>query len=101
MGADSFFLPSPDFCSRNCRHHWLHIYRPCWPGQGFDTCPEFGDGVAREQPQLVFVAGLCPACLMPGCYDTHQVRMIMQVKQRWRWGAGPSKSDPGCECAVM
>ncbi|KAI0140904.1 nonselective cation channel [Hypoxylon sp. NC0597] len=90
-----------DYRSRCCRHHWLYIAQPCWPGNGFNTCPSFGNGMASEPSRLFTMDGLCPACLMPGCYDMHQIRMITDIKSRVRWGAGPNKSDPGCECVVM
>ncbi|KAI2614489.1 uncharacterized protein GGS25DRAFT_53286 [Hypoxylon fragiforme] len=89
------------FRSRTCRHHWLQIRTQCWPGHGFNTCPTFGDGVAREASPLVTVAGRCPACVMPGQYDMHLVRMIVDIQDRVRWGLGPSRGDPGCECGVM
>ncbi|KAI1383272.1 uncharacterized protein F4822DRAFT_434391 [Hypoxylon trugodes] len=83
------------FRSRACRHHWLQIYQPCWPGQGFNTCNTFGDGVARQPGELIDAVGPCPACSTHGAYDRHQIRMIMDIRERWRWGMGPSKSDPG------
>ncbi|KAI1143501.1 hypothetical protein F5Y05DRAFT_155501 [Hypoxylon sp. FL0543] len=89
------------FRSRCCRHHWLHIAKPCWPGNGFNTCPKFGSGVAAKPTRIITMDGLCPTCLMPGQYDQHQIRMIENVEHRVRWGAGPSKCEPGCECAVM
>ncbi|KAF3061517.1 putative nonselective cation channel protein [Daldinia childiae] len=90
-----------DFRSRCCRHHWLQIWQPCYPGMGFNTCSMFGDGVAREPASIADATGLCPACRFSGCYDKNMTRMIMDIKSRWRWGFGPSKYDPGCECAVM
>ncbi|KAI1482770.1 hypothetical protein F4774DRAFT_368943 [Daldinia eschscholtzii] len=89
------------FRSRCCKHHWLQIWRPCHPGMGFNTCGTFGDGVAREPARIMDAAGMCPACRFSGGYDKNQIRMIMDIKSRWRWGFGPSKFDPGCECAVM
>ncbi|KAI1661484.1 hypothetical protein F4813DRAFT_347747 [Daldinia decipiens] len=89
------------FRSRCCRHHWLQIWQPCYPGMGFNTCSMFGDGIAREPASIADAAGLCPACRFSGCYDKNKTRMIMDIKSRWRWGFGPSKYDPGCECAVM
>ncbi|KAI6093872.1 hypothetical protein F4821DRAFT_252870 [Hypoxylon rubiginosum] len=86
--------------SRCCEHHWLQIRQPCFPGYGFSTCSQFGDGVAREPAPIVTFDGLCPACSML-IYDKNQVRMIMDIRKRWRWGLGPSKSDPGIECSVM
>lgn len=68
----------------------------------------FGDGVAREPSPEFEVRGLCPACLTapaaPGygdSYDSNLVRMIVDVRDRFRWGVGPSKSDAGIECVVM
>ncbi|KAI0009787.1 methyltransferase domain-containing protein [Xylariaceae sp. FL0662B] len=90
------------FRSRACRHHWLQIRQPCAPGQGFSYCDVFGDGVARAEAERVTVAGLCPACQFPAAvYDKNQVRMVMDIKDRWRWGFGPSKGDPGLECVVI
>ncbi|KAL7629272.1 hypothetical protein AAE478_000792 [Parahypoxylon ruwenzoriense] len=106
------------FRSRNCGHHWLQIRQPCWPGQGFNTCLVFGDGVARDPSDTITASAPCPGCLeetargAPGglyyyayayayAYDRNQVRMICDIKDRWRWGLGPSKQDPGVECAVM
>ncbi len=53
------------FHSRCCGHHWLQISRPCWPGQGFRTCPTFADGCARDPAPELGVDGLCPACSCP------------------------------------
>ncbi|KAI8965905.1 hypothetical protein F5Y11DRAFT_233503 [Daldinia sp. FL1419] len=87
--------------SRCCRHHWLQIWQPCYPGVGFNNCDTFGDGVARGLAPTIDAEGLCPACRLCGCYDKNQIRMILNIKDRWRWGFGPSKCDPGLECAVM
>ncbi|KAI1382253.1 hypothetical protein F4677DRAFT_440053 [Hypoxylon crocopeplum] len=89
-----------DFRSRCCRHHWMQIWQPCRPGRGFNTCSMIGDGVARDIPEVV-AQGLCPACGASGRYDKNLIRMVMDMKRRWRWGLGPSKCDPGIECAVM
>ena len=48
--------------SRCCRHHWLQIWMPCGPGQGFYTCGSFNDGCARDPSPECDVDGLCPAC---------------------------------------
>ncbi|KAI1808345.1 methyltransferase domain-containing protein [Daldinia bambusicola] len=88
------------FRSRCCRHHWLQIWQPCgYAGNGFSRCGSFGDGVAREPARVADAAGLCPACRFAGAYDKNQIRMVVDVRSRWRWGFGPSKCDPGCECA--
>ncbi|KAI1329576.1 hypothetical protein F5Y16DRAFT_365524 [Xylariaceae sp. FL0255] len=92
------------FLSRRCGHHWLAIRQPCWPGYGFSYCSTFGDGVAREPAPEVEVVDLCPSCLSPPgytSYDPNLVRMIVDVRSRYRWGLGPSKDDLGIECVVM
>ncbi|KAI5926770.1 hypothetical protein F4810DRAFT_707310 [Camillea tinctor] len=113
------------FRSRNCGHHWLQISQPCGPGRGFATCATFGDGVAREPTAECRVGSLCPACsassssyfAMPAPalgygggnwgwgapYDLNSVRMVTDVRHRWRWGVGPSRRDPGVDvdCVVM
>ncbi|KAI0396096.1 hypothetical protein F5Y17DRAFT_456417 [Xylariaceae sp. FL0594] len=101
------------YTSRDCGHHWLAIQQPCWPGYGFNHCPTFGDGVAREPSPEYEVPGRCPACSSSssstrghgygyGCgYDANLVRMIVDVRDRCRLGVGPSRGDPGFECAVM
>ncbi|KAI1501690.1 hypothetical protein F5X99DRAFT_408709 [Biscogniauxia marginata] len=94
------------FRSRNCGHHWLTIAQPCAPGRGFDTCPTFRDGVAREPAPEIAVSGPCPACCCCGAgagavYDRNAVRMVTEIKRRWRWGLGPSKGDFGVDCGVM
>ncbi|RYO82627.1 hypothetical protein DL766_002832 [Monosporascus sp. MC13-8B] len=109
------------YISRACGHHWLQIARPCCPGQGFNTCGVFGDGCARDPAPEVAVDWVCPACRCacvaapalpfgyygPGyrvcsCgYDRHYTRMIMDIREGLRWGAGPCRSDPGLECVVM
>ncbi|ORY66454.1 uncharacterized protein BCR38DRAFT_340131 [Pseudomassariella vexata] len=87
--------------SRNCGHHWLQIARPCYPEMGFNTCDTFGNGVAREPSDEFVWEGMCPACAHPGMYDKNYVRMIIDIKNKWRWGLGPCKDDPGVECVVM
>ncbi|XXG94725.1 S-adenosylmethionine-dependent methyltransferase [Hypoxylon texense] len=87
--------------ARCCAHHWLQVRQPCFPGAGFNTCGAFGDGVAREPAAVATADGLCPACRMPGRYDKNRVRMIMDIRSRWRWGLGPSRGDPGLECCVI
>ncbi|KAI0864213.1 hypothetical protein F4860DRAFT_511069 [Xylaria cubensis] len=87
------------YISRNCGHHWLAIRQPCWPGYGFTYCGVFGDGVAREPSPEFEIMGLCPACATPGYYDRNLVRMVTNVRERCRWGIGPSRRDPGVECA--
>ncbi|KAI0443637.1 methyltransferase domain-containing protein [Xylaria telfairii] len=83
------------YISRNCGHHWLAIRQPCWPGYGFTYCGVFGDGVAREPSPEFEIMGLCPACTTPGYYDRNLVRMVINVRERCRWGIGPSRGDPG------
>ncbi|KAI0400512.1 hypothetical protein F4802DRAFT_601904 [Xylaria palmicola] len=89
------------YISRNCGHHWLAIRQPCWPGYGFTYCPVFGDGVARDPSPVFEFLGLCPACATPGFYNQNLVRMITHIRDRCRWGFGPSRYDPGVECAVI
>ncbi|KAI0596979.1 hypothetical protein F4775DRAFT_593712 [Biscogniauxia sp. FL1348] len=97
------------FRSRSCGHHWLQIAQPCGPGRGFSTCATFrGDGVAREPAAECRVGAPCPACSScyysatgGGMYDRNSVRMVTDMRRRWRWGLGPSKRDPGVECVVM
>ncbi|GAW18110.1 hypothetical protein ANO14919_075830 [Xylariales sp. No.14919] len=89
------------YISRNCGHHWLAIRQPCWPGYGFTYCGTFGDGVAREPSPELEIMGLCPACTTPGCYDPNLVRMVLDIRERCRWGIGPSRHDPGLECVIM
>ncbi|KAI0456560.1 methyltransferase domain-containing protein [Xylaria acuta] len=85
------------YISRNCGHHWLAIRQPCWPGYGFTYCGVFRDGVAREPSPEFEIMGLCPACAAPGYYDRNLVRMVTNVRERCRWGIGPSRGDPGVE----
>ncbi|KAK7908124.1 hypothetical protein PG985_015427 [Apiospora marii] len=92
---------SAHFRSRACGHHWLQIEAACYPGLGFNNCDTFGDGVAREGSPVVAVDTLCPACLRPGLYDKNTVRMILEIKNRCRWGFGPDKRDFGVDCCVM
>lgn len=99
--------------SRSCGHHWLQIAQPCAPGSGFRACDTFGDGVAREPSPLVSVGAPCPACCCDGttttaatgvpapAYDRNLVRMVMDVRDRWRWGRGPCKHDAGLECVIL
>ncbi|KAI1637336.1 hypothetical protein F4809DRAFT_640578 [Biscogniauxia mediterranea] len=116
------------FRSRACGHHWLQIAQPCGPGRGFGTCATFGDGVAREPAAECSVEAPCPACstsmgmgmggggvvVVAGggvggiggmsrrsTYDHNNVRMVTDIRRRWRWGLGPSKQDLGVECVVM
>jgi hypothetical protein len=89
------------YISRNCGHHWLAIQQPCWPGYGFNFCGVFGDGVARDPSPEFEVPGSCPACTPPRYYDANLVRMIVDVRNRCRWGVGPSRTDPGFECTIM
>ncbi|RYP54994.1 hypothetical protein DL768_000310 [Monosporascus sp. mg162] len=109
------------YISRACGHHWLQIARPCCPGQGFNTCGVFRDGCARDPAPEVAVDWACPACRCAcatapafpfgyygpgyrGCscgYDRHYTRMITDIREGLRWGAGPCRSDPGLECVVM
>ncbi|KAI0483018.1 hypothetical protein GGR56DRAFT_670832 [Xylariaceae sp. FL0804] len=90
------------YTSLCCDHHWLAIRAPCRPGSGFRYCGMFRDGVAREPADELKVGAPCPACACgPGGYDANLVRMILNVRNRWRWGVGPSRGDPGLECAVM
>ncbi|KAI0021522.1 hypothetical protein F4780DRAFT_778561 [Xylariomycetidae sp. FL0641] len=105
--------------SLSCGHHWLAIRTPCWPGCGFSVCPTFVDGRARDPADECAVTTICPACMTNyhgtsttsvstcyggygyGGYDRNRVRMIVNIRDRCRWGVGPSKGDPGVECAVM
>ncbi|KAI1300327.1 methyltransferase domain-containing protein [Xylaria venustula] len=89
------------YISRNCGHHWLAIRQPCWPGYGFNYCGMFGDGVAREPAPELEIVGLCPACATPGCYDHNLVRMVVSIRERCRWGIGPSRHDPGVESTML
>ncbi|OTB08773.1 hypothetical protein M426DRAFT_316797 [Hypoxylon sp. CI-4A] len=79
----------------------MQVRKPCFPGEGFNTCPQVGDGIARKASDIYYIDGLCPACSAPSLYDKHLIRMIVDINGRVRWGLGPSKRDPGCECAVM
>ncbi|ETS88190.1 hypothetical protein PFICI_02018 [Pestalotiopsis fici W106-1] len=89
------------YVSRNCGHHWLEISQPCWPGQGFNSCDTFGDGIARSPSPLAKTQTACPACSGAGCYDKHRFRMIMHVKNKYKVGEGPCKHEPGCECVIL
>ena len=89
------------FHSRDCGHHWYFIALPCSPGNGFNHCLQFRDGVARLAAKEVSAKHLCPACAYPHTYDSNQIRMVTGIKKRWRWGVGPSKGDFGLECSVM
>jgi hypothetical protein len=45
----------------HCSHRWATIARPCYPGMGFDTCPQFVDGQVRPlPPRLVAQGEPCP-----------------------------------------
>ncbi|KAI1488698.1 hypothetical protein F5X96DRAFT_680279 [Biscogniauxia mediterranea] len=85
------------FRSRACGHHWLQIAQPCGPGRGFGTCATFGDGVAREPAAECSVGAPCPACststsmggMMSPTYDHNNLRMVTDIRRRWRWGLGP------------
>ncbi|KAI4601613.1 hypothetical protein KJ359_011744 [Pestalotiopsis sp. 9143b] len=93
------------YLSRNCGHHWLEITRPCWPGQGFNTCETFGDGIARSPSPLAKTRTVCPACSSAGVgassYDKHRYRMILDVKSKYKVGEGPCKHEAGCECVIL
>jgi hypothetical protein len=89
------------FVSRDCGHHWYYIALPCRLETGFNHCHHFRDGVARDAADKVVARHLCPACAYPHTYDANQIRMVVSVKKRWRWGVGPSREDMGIECCVM
>ncbi|KAK8114738.1 uncharacterized protein PG998_000717 [Apiospora kogelbergensis] len=89
------------FRSRACGHHWLQITMACYPGLGFNNCDTFDGGAAREESPLVAVDTLCPACLGPGRYDKNTTRMILDIRNRYRWGYGPDKRSFGADCCVM
>ncbi|KAK8056365.1 hypothetical protein PG993_001592 [Apiospora rasikravindrae] len=89
------------FRSRDCGHHWLQIAAACYPGLGFNSCDTFGAGRVREESPVVAVDTLCPACLRPGLYDKNMIRMILDIKDRYRWGLGPDRRDFGVDCSVM
>ncbi|KAI1177534.1 hypothetical protein F4777DRAFT_541289, partial [Nemania sp. FL0916] len=86
--------------SRNCGHHWLIIQVPCQPGYGFSYCSWFVDGVARQPAPEFEMLGRCPACAAPDGYDRNLIRMVTGIRERCRWGAGPSRDDPGVECVM-
>jgi hypothetical protein len=45
----------------HCGHRWATITTPCYPGMGFDTCPEFVDGQVKPlPPRLVAQGERCP-----------------------------------------
>lgn len=45
----------------HCHHRWATIAVPCYPGMGFDTCPEFVAGRAKPlPPRLVAQGEPCP-----------------------------------------
>ncbi|KAH6854609.1 hypothetical protein B0I37DRAFT_410681 [Chaetomium sp. MPI-CAGE-AT-0009] len=49
----------------HCGHRWATITQPCYPGMGFDTCPQFVDGRARPlPPRLVAQGEPCPKWLV-------------------------------------
>ncbi|KAH9909167.1 hypothetical protein F4778DRAFT_715611 [Xylariomycetidae sp. FL2044] len=88
--------------SRMCGHHWYAIVVSCWPGGGFSTCPHFRDGVAREPAQDMPPTDLpCPECAMHGRYDRNLIRMVVHMEDRWKWGLGPNRGDPGIECVIL
>lgn len=45
----------------HCNHRWAVIAVPCYPGMGFDTCPDFVDGRAKPLPPRLVARGQpCP-----------------------------------------
>lgn len=52
-------------------------------------------------------ADSCPKCDKDDDYDGNKIRMVKNVSQGFRFGLGPSKSDPGVDllskdcCTVM
>lgn len=53
----------------HCGHRWAIVTTPCYPGMGFDTCPQFVDGQARPlPPRLVAQGEPCPKWCVPFCY---------------------------------
>lgn len=45
----------------HCKHRWATITLPCFPGMGFNTCPDFVNGRARPlPPRLVAQGQSCP-----------------------------------------
>ncbi len=45
----------------HCQHRWASITAPCYPGMGFDNCPQFVDGQVRPLPaRLVAQGEACP-----------------------------------------
>ncbi|KAI1433028.1 hypothetical protein GGR50DRAFT_696492 [Xylaria sp. CBS 124048] len=83
------------FIGHACGHQWLAIHEPCWPGYGFNYCRTFGNGTARPPSPVTVTPGFCPDCQAPGRYDFNQVRMILDIRRRCRWGVGPSRTDAG------
>jgi len=49
------------YCDFHCGHRWASITAPCYPGMGFDTCPEFLNGQVQPlPPRLVAQGEKCP-----------------------------------------
>ncbi len=45
----------------HCQHRWACITLPCYPGMGFDNCPQFVDGQVRPLPARIVAKGeACP-----------------------------------------
>lgn len=93
-----------------CNHWWAEILVPCAEGRGFNNCPSFQNGKARSHnnhPKEMAGADSCPKCNKDDDYDGNKIRMVKNVSQGFRFGLGPSKSDPGVDllskdcCTVM
>ncbi|KAL2153906.1 hypothetical protein VTH82DRAFT_2582 [Thermothelomyces myriococcoides] len=82
----------------HCGHRWATITLPCYPGAGFDTCPEFINGRMKPlPPRLVAREEKCPKCDLGNNYNRNRTRMVKRIEYGFRWGVGPDETDPGCD----
>lgn len=94
----------------HCKHRWASITWPCAPGMGFDTCPDFVDGIRRQLPRRLVAMGegcpkwcvfslsqLCLPFLLLVSFLDHVVRPtygVMFYVGMWR-RKGADSSDAG------
>ncbi|KAF7549459.1 hypothetical protein G7046_g8341 [Stylonectria norvegica] len=58
------------FEHKTCKHIWAVVTTPCAPWMGFNNCPSFCDGTAKQPPKYIRTkTSACPRCDLGGMYD--------------------------------
>lgn len=91
--------------SRECKHKWMVVNRPCGPGMGFNNCVTFDRNFLRYgSPTIAASIRDCPWHSLGGNYDLNRVRMIEKMNHGVYVGGWPGTLSSGYKlacCSVM